>query len=187
MRAPVTVRVLAWIAALGFLWSGRAISASENTPAATSTPPPPRSAKACATPEFRQFDFWLGNWAVTDPKGNVAGKNLITLEQGGCVLHEHWTGSKGGTGESFNLYDGATLRWHQTWVDNGGTLLLLDGGLVDGRMVLTGKGLGLKGESVTNRIVWEKLADGRVRQTWTVSADGGATWTTSFDGYYAKH
>lgn len=67
--------------------------------------------------------------------------------------------------------------------------LLISGrviGLVDGRMVLTGKGLGPKGEPVTNRISWEKLADGRVRQVWTVSADGGATWTSSFDGFYAK-
>jgi amino acid transporter len=92
----------------------------------------------------------------------------------------------GGTGESFNLYDGAAKRWHQTWVDNGGTLLLLDGGLVDGRMVLSGPGKGPKGEAIINRIAWEKLADGRVRQTWTVSSDGGATWTNAFDGYYAK-
>jgi len=165
---------------------GGAIAAGDTTPQATSTPPPPRPAKACVAPEYRQFDFWIGDWAVTDPKGNPAGKNLITEEQGGCVLHEHWTGAKGGTGESFNIYDGAAKRWHQTWVDSGGTLLLLDGGLVDGRMVLTGKGAGPNGETVTNRISWEKLADGRVRQTWSVSSDGGATWTTSFDGYYAK-
>lgn len=171
------MRVRVWVATVVLLFSGRLIAAGDATPG---------PAKACATPESRQFDFWLGDWAVTDPKGNAAGKNLITLEQAGCVLHEHWTGEKGGTGESFNIYDGAAKRWHQTWVDNGGTLLLLDGGLVDGRMVLTGNGVGPNGKPVTNRIAWEKLADGRVRQTWTVSSDGGATWTTSFDGYYAK-
>ena len=139
------MRVSMWIAAFGFLVSG----------SASPSPPP---VKACATPEFRQFDFWLGDWTVTGPKGNAVGKNLITREQGGCVWHEHWTGAKGSTGESFNIYDQTAKRWHQTWVDNGGTLLLLDGGLVDGR----------------------------VRQIWTVSSDSGATWATSFDGFYAK-
>jgi len=163
-----------------------AIAAGDAKPTAPPPPPPPRPPKACATPEFRQFDFWIGDWAVTDPKGIAAGTNIITLDLNGCVLHEHWTGSKGGAGESFNIYDGAAKRWHQTWVDNGGTLLALDGGLVDGRMVLSGPGRGPKGEPVVNRIAWEKLADGRVRQTWTVSSDGGATWATAFDGFYAK-
>jgi hypothetical protein len=145
--------------------------------------PPP---KACATPEFRQFDFWLGDWGVTDPKGNAAGTNLITLEQDGCVLHEHWAGSKGGTGQSFNVYDATDKRWHQVWVDNQGGLLQLTGGIVDAKMVLEGPGRGSKGESVTNRITWEKLADGRVRQTWTVSSDAGKTWSVAFDGLYSK-
>jgi hypothetical protein len=25
-----------------------------------------------------------------------------------------------------------------------------------------------------------------VRQTWDISTDGGTTWRTSFDGYYAR-
>ncbi len=100
------------------------IVAAGDPPAATPKPSPPRPQKACAATEFRQFDFWLGDWKVTDPKGDVAGTNRITLEMDGCVLHEHWVGSKGGNGESFNIYDGATKQWHQTWVDNGGTLLL---------------------------------------------------------------
>jgi hypothetical protein len=181
-----SMHVFVCVSVCGLLYAGPVGASGEGSPATPPTPPPPRPPKACATPEFRQFDFWLGDWTVTDPKGNAAGTNLITLEQGGCVVHEHWTGSKGGTGESFNLYDRAAKRWHQTWVDNGGTLLLLNGGLAEGRMVLTGTSAGPKGETVTNRITWEKLADGRVRQTWTVSSDGGATWATSFDGYYAK-
>jgi hypothetical protein len=180
-----STRVFRWLAVGSMTCSVHAFAAGASPPAPP-PPPPPRPPKACAAPEFRQFDFWLGDWKVTDPKGNVAGTNLITLEMDGCVLHEHWVGSKGGNGESFNIYDGATKQWHQTWVDNGGTLLSLIGGIVDGRMVLSGPGQGPKGEAITNRIAWEKLADGRVRQTWTVSSDGGKTWATSFDGYYSK-
>jgi len=152
-----STRVFRWLAVGSMTCSVHAFAAGASPPAPP-PPPPPRPPKACAAPEFRQFDFWLGDWKVTDPNGNVAGTNLITLEMDGCVLHEHWVGSKGGNGESFNIYDGATKQWHQTWVDNGGTLLSLIGGIVDGR----------------------------VRQTWTVSSDGGKTWATSFDGYYSK-
>jgi len=143
-------------------------------------------AKACATPEYRQFDFWIGSWNVTDPRGHAAGTNDVTLEHDGCVLHEHWVGAKGGTGSSFNLYDAVSKHWHQTWVDDGGTLLELSGGFVDGRMVLQGPGQGSKGEPAVNRIIWEKLQDGRVRQTWTVSPDDGKSWAIAFDGFYTK-
>ena len=78
--------------------------AQSPTPAASSAKPPP-----CEAPEHRQFDFWLGRWDVT-VSGQAAGTNEITLEEDGCVLHEHWVGSKGGTGQSFNWYDRAAGR-----------------------------------------------------------------------------
>jgi len=39
---------------------------------------------------------------------------------------------------------------------------------------------------VVNRITWERLPDGRVRQLWETSKDSGATWSVAFDGYYTK-
>ena len=40
---------------------------------ATAAPP-------CDAPEFRQFDFWLGEWTVTKPDGQLAGTNRISRE-----------------------------------------------------------------------------------------------------------
>jgi hypothetical protein len=34
--------------------------------------------------------------------------------------------------------------------------------------------------------VWTPLPDGRVRQHFKESSDGGKTWTDWFDGYYSK-
>jgi len=178
--------VFAWMIVLLPWWAPPAGAAGGIAPAPPAPPPPATPPKACTTPEYRQFDFWLGDWNVTDPRGHAAGTSSITLEHDGCVLHEHWSGAKGGTGSSLNIYDSVTKRWHQTWVDNGGTFLELSGGFVEGRMVLEGKGAGPKGEPLVNRIAWEKLPDGRVRQTWTVSSDGGSSWTISFDGFYTK-
>ncbi len=140
---------------------------------------------ACSAPENRQFDFWLGRWRVTTPGGKLAGTNVVTREYGGCVLQEHWSGTGGSRGSSFNVYDPARKLWHQTWVDNGGTLLLLDGGFRAGAMTLTGRTPTAKGTRI-DRIVWTKRPDGAVRQLWRTSSDGGATWQVAFDGLYRR-
>jgi hypothetical protein len=139
----------------------------------------------CGAPEFHQFDFWIGDWDVADANGKQIGRNRITAVQKGCALAEQWEGKGGVSGTSLNAWDAERKRWHQTWIDNSGGLLLLDGGLVDGRMVLSGTANDASGRQARQRITWQKLSDGRVRQTWESSADGGATWTVAFDGYYS--
>ena len=86
----------------------------------------------CSGPEYRQFDFRVGDWEVRTPDGNLAGTNTITPMLNGCVLHEQWAGAGGSVGENFNIYDRQSGTWHQTWVANGGLLLRLDGGMADG-------------------------------------------------------
>ena len=156
---------------------------------AATTPQPTSGAPSgpCGSTEHRQFDFWLGDWNVKDTAtGAPAGHNLVTLEQGSCVLQEHWRGSDGMTGTSFNIYDTADKKWHQTWVDSNGLLLRLDGGLVDGKMVLSGRRIGRKGKVVTDRIVWTPESNGDVRQVWDYSIDDGKTWRLAFDGTYVR-
>ena len=47
--------------------------------------------KPCNTPEYHQFDFWLGSWEVQSPQGQVLGHNDVTSMNDGCILQEHWT------------------------------------------------------------------------------------------------
>jgi hypothetical protein len=154
--------------------------------ASAQTPLPAPTPKPCAQPEDRQFDFWLGAWNVTDPAGKPQGTNRITSELGGCVLQEHWSGTDGSRGTSFNHYDRARKVWHQTWVDNGGGILQLDGGRRNGSMVLAGDRRARNGKTVTDRITFTPRPDGSVRQWWQASRDGGATWSTVFDGIYRR-
>ena len=56
------------------------------------------SIKPCTAPEYRQFDFWIGDWVVQNPAGQIAGMNSITREYDGCLLVEHWAGTGGGAG-----------------------------------------------------------------------------------------
>lgn len=176
LQTACAAALIAALTALGAPWA----SAQEDAAAAAPS--------ACATAEYRQFDFWIGEWEVS-ANGAPAGTNSIRSVHGGCALMENWqgTGAGGISGSSFNIYDRATGRWHQSWVDASGNLLLLDGGLVEGQMVLGGTrpaqdGAGL----VEHRIRWTPNADGTVRQLWEASRDGGDNWTVLFDGLYRK-
>lgn len=147
-----------------------------------------QSAAPCSTPQHRAFDFWEGVWEVRAPDGRVAGQNTIRRLMGGCVLHEHYTTPRGYEGESLNIYDATRDVWHQTWTDNGGLLLVLEGGFDGTRMVLQGETVDSLGSVTLQRITWSRI-DGdadRVRQHWEASTDGGATWTTAFDGTYVR-
>ena len=153
--------------------------------AGAQTPPPPAPPPACLSAEYRQFDFWVGTWDVFLPNGQQAGENRIEPISAGCALLENWSGRGGFTGKSLNIYDRDDKRWHQTWVDSSGGLLMIAGSLVDKRMVLSSEGSGAVG-SVQQRITWTPNDDGSVRQFWESSADAGKTWTVQFDGKYVR-
>ena len=157
-----------------------ALALALQTAAAQPAAPAPKPFD-CTAPEYRQFDFWAGDWKVTTPDGKPAGNNTIEVILDGCALSENWRGVKGGRGHSYNAYDRERKVWHQTWVDRDGTVLLLDGGLQDGKMVLSGPS-----GATLNRITWEPHQDGSVRQLWETSADQGKTWAVAFDGLYRK-
>jgi len=151
--------------------------------AAAAAEPEPR---ICSDPEFRQFDFWVGNWTVQDESRQFAGDNRITLEQRGCVVVEHWSSARGGTGQSLNYYDPVARAWKQRWVGLG-LILEMQGRFDHGAMVLEGP-LYYVREKRTSRLrgTWSALPDGRVRQLFVESADGGKTWAPWFDGYYSR-
>jgi len=140
----------------------------------------------CTPAEYRQFDFWLGAWDVFNPEGRQVGTNTIERTLDGCALHEQWESAAAHRGFSYNIYDRSTGRWHQSWVDNGGLLLLLDGGLENGAMVMRGTTRRGDGTEVLHRIAWTQLAADTVRQLWETSADEGGTWTIAFDGTYVR-
>ena len=142
----------------------------------------------CETDErFAEFDFWLGTWDVHDAKGNFAGTNTITREQSGCVLVESWSGVQGGTGMSINYLDKVEDEWVQVWHAASGYQIDIRGGLTDDGMLLTGTIHYINnGTTAPFRGLWTELPDGRVRQFFEQSADGGETWATWFEGFYTR-
>ena len=167
------MRTLILVFALALAAPARAHSQQQSRPA------------PCAAPEFRQFDFWLGQWTVTSPDGKEQGRSRITREAGGCAIGEHWAGAGGAPGVSINYFDRRDGRWHQHWVGGGGGVLHLAGGFDGKAMTMSGERDTPQGR-ISDRITWTPLADGRVSQQWDTSADGGRTWQTTFLGYYAR-
>ncbi len=152
------------------------------------SPSPTAEPKPCTAATYRQFDFWLGDWNVINAAGKPAGKNHVVSLFDGCGLQENWESAQGGRGTSLNVYDAVTGHWHQTWVDDHGGLLELNGGLEGGKMVLIGTRPSVKEKAtrVVHRITWTPLAPDRVEQHWEASTNEGRTWSTVFDGTYVR-
>jgi hypothetical protein len=127
----------------------------------------------------RAFDFWIGEWEVHDPSGTHVGRSSITAPFGNGTLAEHWRGDSGAEGRSLNAWDPDRGCWHQTWMDAAGGVLLLDGDLRDGAMVLEGITADAR-----HRITWRSEGAG-VRQLWETTKDDGQSWETVFDGRYS--
>lgn len=150
--------------------------------AAVATPGPP----PCSTAEYRQFDFLLGDWDVAGADGKPAGKNKVTAVSAGCGLEESWTSAKGSRSTSLSVYDASVRRWHQTFVDDSGGLLLLEGEFRDGKMVLIGRRQKSRGTLIIHRITWTPIDADHVHQLWDASGNEGRSWQTVFEGTYAK-
>jgi hypothetical protein len=160
--------------------------------------PPPYD---CSGAEYRQFDFWIGDWDVvpnpaTRPAsappprpGRQAPRNVVEKIQGGCVVLENWDDRSGGTGQSFNIYDRSRQRWHQTWVDNRGGLHEYWGKLEDGKMVLYGEvplppASSFQGRR-TIRVSFIPMGPDQMRQfSESLNVDG--TWSQNYDLIYTR-
>ncbi len=138
-----------------------------------------------ASSEFRQFDFWIGEWDVKNPQGVPSGTSSVQLILGQCIIFENWTGGSGTNGKSFNIYDTNDKKWHQTWVDDKGTFTHYIGGLINGEMVVTAE-TSVSGKPTLAKMTFTKMPNGDVRQHGENSTDGGKTWATSFDLIYSR-
>lgn len=141
----------------------------------------------CSSPEFHQFDFWLGDWEAFDVADNAKDSRVrVTRILDGCVVHEDYQSVDGQRGESFSIFDASRDVWHQTWVTNRGRLLVIEGRFEDGAMILRGVDRTTAGAERNVRGIW-KPVEGGVRETAFTSLDGGKTWQPWFDLMFRAH
>ncbi len=140
----------------------------------------------CCTDNHKAFDFWIGEWEVTNPEGTLVGTNSIDKIQDACILRENWKGTSGSTGTSLNFFNLKTRQWEQLWVDNSGTHLKLKGNRMDNQMILSSDGFThTDGKKYKNRITWTVNDDGTVRQLWEI-LEKDKVVRVAFNGLYKK-
>jgi len=141
---------------------------------------PATAPASCTASEYRQFDFWIGDWDVVDstsaaPVAHVVVDRILD----GCALREDYQGANGTRGQSFSTYDASRRVWHQSWVTNHGQLLVIEGAFDGREMVLAGDDWA-SGPLGRVRGVWTPQGD-TVREVAVTSTDGGKTWRPWFD------
>jgi hypothetical protein len=159
--------------------------AGAGTSAAAQQPAP----SVCSAAAHHQFDFWVGEWSVTDQATHqFAGVSQIEQLYGGCVIRENWA-EEGFRGGSLNSYWATDKQWHQTWMDSAGAFRHFIGGLdAQGRMVITAHqpDPGGTGKIRLIRLTFTPNKDGTVRQFSDYSDDKGATWKFRYDYLYRR-
>ncbi|QDP02617.1 hypothetical protein FNC98_15445 [Thalassotalea sp. PS06] len=145
----------------------------------------------CTDPGYSQFDFWLGEWQVINEtpgnrnNGNAPSSSKISKILGDCSILEEYQTPTGFAGKSLNIFNKQNDSWHQTWVDNSGLLLQLDGQFSEGVMTMTGTIKDKDGKDVEQKISWRALDNGDVRQIWE-QRDAEGNWQVLFNGRYVK-
>lgn len=155
----------------------------QQAPATAPASPPPNP---CAGEEYAAFDFWLGEWDVyqTGSETQVATSSIEKVSNG-CAVRETWMPLRGGGGASLTTLDPQSGTWNQLWVGGQPGRIVFEGGMVEGRMVLTGYwGRDAEGQPSLVRMTYNAGDDGSVRQAGQASSDHGLTWSDSFDLTY---
>lgn len=144
--------------------------------------------QACSTEAHRQFDFWIGEWAVyktgTD---TLAGRNSVRQILGGCAIEENWTSASGWQGKSLNTYNPVDSTWNQVWVDQSGATYHFSGRREGNTMQLHGETVAREGGHVLFGLAFHYDPEkNTVRQIWRMSRDEGGQWQVIFDGTYVR-
>ncbi len=146
-----------------------------------------RNEKPCGfDPEFRQFDFWIGDWEVF-MGGNLVGKSRIELILKDCVIVENYESTfYGYTGKSYNVYNPGLKKWQQFWVDSSAGPTLYTGQLINGEMRFEAEKYNADGTKALTKMTFYNLGPDKVRQYIQQSTDSGKSWTNGFDGEYRR-
>lgn len=150
---------------------------------------------SCDETESRQFDFWIGEWAIKQKILKADGKwfeaeaeTSIQPVMGGCALAEHWSGEvlffwegmkkpKSIKGYSFRFFNPKTQKWIIHWMDTRSRQFsVFKGGFADGKGGFFRTFKSPDGKETIARITFSDITKSSVHWDLTVSSDGGKTW-----------
>lgn len=141
-------------------------------------------------PVRRQFDFWTGQWDVTNRFWNAErGETIVPgaalrvypiLDGGALVEHYRGRSATGGDilGFSVRAYDPVTEQWVivLNWPSADAPFWTMEGGFDVNRGVFFGESEQPDGRTRLGRYIFSDLLPGFYRWEGSVSFDDGATW-----------
>jgi tetratricopeptide (TPR) repeat protein len=147
------------------------------------------NANPCGDAEFKEFDFWVGDWDVASAADGIhRGSSHISKEMNGCVVWENWT-SAGSPyfGKSYNTWNPNLKRWEQYWVDISAGVMFFHGNLKENVMdYWTDDVPQATGGTLLRHLQFFNLGPDKVRQFSQGSTDGGKNWHTEYDFIYKR-
>jgi hypothetical protein len=159
-----------------------ALMVGSASPVAAQQPTPP----SCDSPDHRAFDYWVGEWVVSDTTGRHIANSSITSVSRGCAIAEHWRPLRGAEGRSLSWFEPKDGRWHQQWIGGDGWIARFAGGVTDGELTMTEAAHPATAAPPIARMRWMRVGADTVRQVMWQSRDAGGTWTPAFVGVYVR-
>jgi len=161
---------------LSALAVGTSLSTAAYSQSTTPTPPP-----ACSSEEFRQLDFWVGDWHASWDNGDGTtgtGENHITGDEfGDCVIYERFS-TDNFVGMSVSTFHVGPNVWRQSWVDNAGSYYALVGGPAE-----EGDGYDFMVENTRiaetapyRRMIWQDVTEDSFVWRWQGRTDAAEDW-----------
>ena len=142
----------------------------------------PQNQSNCSEDEYRQLDFWLGEWDLSWDNGDGSigtGTNSITQQPyGNCVIMENFDGAPSIPlkGMSVSTYHKPVGQWRQTWVDNTGGFFALHGGPTDdGNFSLELQRLSNNGPY--RRMIWKNIKANSMDWHWQGRSNSDEGWS----------
>jgi hypothetical protein len=137
--------------------------------------------------EASKFDFWVGEWDLSW-SDTLKGSNSIKKEMNAKVIHENFNDPNTGFyGQSWSVYNPKMKVWQQTWVDNQGGYIVLNGNYENNKMILSTEEKTLaSGKKVINRMIFYNITKESFDWNWENSEDGGLNWKLNWKIHYKR-
>ncbi len=150
--------------------------------------------EACSEGHYREFDFWIGEWDITNLRLQEDGSwsevgtatNRVFRVAGGCGIVELWDGYLGDShirGFSVRTYDPETGKWYLVlnWPQqNRAGFGTLEGVFTHGRGDFFTEFTSADGTAGITRYSFTDIGHDTFRWNDGTSLDGGQTWRTSW-------
>ncbi|MGB0177732.1 MAG: hypothetical protein ACPF9D_11240 [Owenweeksia sp.] len=131
--------------------------------------------------DAHSFDFWTGDWEVswTNQQGQVVkGRNQINRILKDKVIQENFSDPNTGyEGKSWSTYSPQTQSWHQTWVDNGGGYLELDGERYGDTLAFIMDPQMINGTATVKRMIFYNITKKSFTWDWQSAPSGTEQWS----------